>query len=193
MDLAKTRGFALCAKVVLVIILIVLICIFTYIAQSTNIESKPKEKSLYDRLGGVFNIAAVINKFSDDLVENEMVGKNTKNPYLHDWYANHIDRLSGLKFMRTLWLCAVSGGKYTYTPTRAGKFPFGLENAHMKLHISTIEFVETAKVLSNTLDSFNVPEKEKKEVLSAFASHQSEVTTGYFVDKDYKIPVGKFP
>ena len=53
--------------------------------------------------------------------------------------------------------------KYTYTPTRAGKFPFGLENAHMKLHISTIEFVETAKVLSNTLDSFNVPEKEKKK------------------------------
>jgi hemoglobin len=36
-----------------------------------------------------------------------------------------------------------------------------------------------AAVLGRTLDSFNVPQREKEEVLTAFAAHKNEVTTGY--------------
>ena len=37
------------------------------------------EKSLYERLGGVFAISAVVDHFSDALVKNPIVGKNSKN------------------------------------------------------------------------------------------------------------------
>lgn len=36
-----------------------------------------------------------------------------------------------------------------------------------------------AAELGRTLDKFNFPEKEKTEVLSAFAAHKDEVTAGY--------------
>ena len=38
------------------------------------------EKSLYDRLGGVFAIAAVVDHFSDAVVKNPIVGQKSKNP-----------------------------------------------------------------------------------------------------------------
>lgn len=56
----------------------------------------------------------------------------------------------------------------------------GLENAHNNLHISPEEFDAVAGVLSRTLDHFNVPAKEKGEVLAAFAAHKAEVNAGYF-------------
>jgi hemoglobin len=40
------------------------------------------EKSLYERLGGVFAIAAVIDHFSDAVVKNPIVGQKSKNPQL---------------------------------------------------------------------------------------------------------------
>ena len=68
------------------------------------------EKSLYERLGGVFAIAAVVDHFSEAVVKNPIVGKTSKNPALKDWHTKNLTRLPGLKFMRTLWVCAVSGG-----------------------------------------------------------------------------------
>jgi hemoglobin len=37
------------------------------------------EKSLYERLGGVFAIAAVVDHFSDAVVKNPIVGQKSKN------------------------------------------------------------------------------------------------------------------
>ena len=68
------------------------------------------EKTLYERLGGVFPIAAVIDHFSDETVENPIVGQASENPALRDWHTNQLSRLPGLKFMRTLWVCNVAGG-----------------------------------------------------------------------------------
>ena len=44
------------------------------------------EKSLYDRLGGVFAIAAVVDHFSDAVVKNPIVGQKSKNPQLREWH-----------------------------------------------------------------------------------------------------------
>ena len=43
------------------------------------------EPSLYDRLGGAFAIAAVIDRFSDALIKNSMVGQVSDNPQLRQW------------------------------------------------------------------------------------------------------------
>src|SRR4029450_3375879 len=67
-------------------------------------QTKP-DKSLYDRLGGVFAIAAVVDHFSDAVVKNPVVGQKSKNPQLREWHTKNLARLPGLKFMRTLWVC----------------------------------------------------------------------------------------
>ena len=137
------------------------------------------EKSLYERLGGVFAIAAVIDHFSDAVVKNPIVGKTSKNPALREWHTRSLDRLPGLKFMRTLWVCAVAGGPFKYTPTKPGTTEVGLEEAHRDLRILPEEFDEVAAKLGRTLDFVKVSQREKEEVLAAFAAHENEVTAGY--------------
>ena len=81
--------------------------------------------SLYERLGGVFAIAAVIDHFSDAVVKNPIVGQGSKNPELNEWHTKQLDRLPGLKFMRTLWVCNVAGGPFTFAATKPGSTPSG--------------------------------------------------------------------
>src|SRR4030067_2830035 len=102
------------------------------------------EKSLYERLGGVFAIAAVIDHFSDAVVKNPIVGKTSKNPALREWHTRSLDRLPALKCMRTFWVCAVAGGPFKYTPTKPGTTEVGLEEAHRDLRILPEEFDEVA-------------------------------------------------
>jgi hemoglobin len=137
------------------------------------------EASLYERLGGVFAVAAVIDHFSDAVVKNPIVGQKSDNPALREWHTNNLGRLPGLKFMRTLWVCNVAGGPFQFSATRPGATVLGLEEAHRELKISPEEFDEVAAELGRTLDFVKVPQKEKQEVLSAFAAHKGEVTEGY--------------
>ena len=143
------------------------------------IAASAQEKSLYDRLGGVFAISAVVDHFSDALINNKIVGRNSKNPQLRNWHRNNLGRLPGLKFMRTLWVCEVTGGPFTFSPTKPGSTHLGLEEAHRDLKISPAEFDEVAAELGRTLDWAKVPAREKAEVLAAFAAHKGEVTAGY--------------
>ena len=130
------------------------------------------EPSLYERLGGVYAIAAVIDHFSDAVVQNPIVGQQSNNPALRVWHTENLDRLPGLKFMRTLWVCNVSGGPFEYTGTVPGSTVLGLEEAHRKLRISPEEFDEVAAELGRTLDAVGVAEQDKGEVLAAFAAHK---------------------
>lgn len=137
------------------------------------------DASLYERLGGVFAIAAVIDHFSDAVVQNPVVGQKSENPALREWHTNNLGRLPGLKWMRTLWVCNVAGGPFEYIGTKPGKTAVGLEEAHRDLRISPEEFDEVAAELGRTLDFVGVPEREKGEVLAAFAAHKNEVTEGF--------------
>jgi hemoglobin len=127
----------------------------------------------------VFAIAAVVDHFSEAVVPNPIVGQRSENPALREWHTNNLGRLPGLKFMRTLWVCNVAGGPFQYAATKPGSTLLGLEEAHRELKISPAQFDEVAAELGRTLDSFNVPEHEKEEVLAAFAAHKGEVTEGY--------------
>jgi hemoglobin len=137
------------------------------------------EASLYERLGGAFAIAAVVDHFSDAVVRNPIAGQTSDNPQLREWSTNNLGRLPGLKFMRTLWVCEISGGPQRYAATKPGSTHLGLEEAHRELKISPDGFDEVAAELARSLDFFNVPEQEKGEVLAAFAAHKGEVNEGY--------------
>ena len=91
------------------------------------------EASLYERLGGVFAIAAVVDQFSDAVIANPKVGQGSENPQLDAWSTKRRDRLAGLKFMRTLWVCNVAGGPFEYVGTKPGSTAVGLEEAHRAL------------------------------------------------------------
>jgi hemoglobin len=136
------------------------------------------ELSLYERLGGVFAIAAVVDHFSDAVVRNETAGQRSRNPALRGWHTEKLARLPGLKFMRTLWVCTVAGGPFQFAATKPGATLLGLEEAHREFHISPEEFDAVAAELGRSLDAFNVPQREKDEVLAAFAAHKGEVTEG---------------
>ena len=64
-------------------------------------------------------------------------------------------------------------------PPKPGSAQLSLEEAHRALEISPAIFDELVAELGRSLDHFNVPEKEKGEVLAAFAAHKGEVTEGY--------------
>lgn len=139
----------------------------------------PSDQSLYARLGGIFAIAAVVNYFSDEIIRDPVAGAQSQNPALREWHTRQLDRLPGLKFMRTLWVATVSGGPFQFTATRPGSTNLELEEAHRNLGISPAEFDAVAAVLSRSLDHFSVPAREKSEVLAAFAAHKNEVTEGW--------------
>ena len=115
------------------------------------------DSSLYERLGGAFAIAAVVDHFSNALIKNPIVGQGSDNPALNEWHTNDLDRLPGLKFMRTLWVCNVAGGPFQFTATRPGRTVLGLEEAHRDLHISPEQFDEVAAELARSLDAARSP------------------------------------
>ena len=121
------------------------------------------ERSLYERLGGVDAIALVVDRFSDEIITNP---KLNVNPALRKW--NEKGNLPSLKFMRTLWICAATGGPFYYTGRELGE-------AHKDLHITSEEFDEVGAEIGRALDYFNVPEPEQQEVLDAIVARKDEV------------------
>jgi hemoglobin len=139
-------------------------------SRQTQEDKIMSEPTLYERLGGIFAIAAVVDNFSDRLLKNPRIVQ--ANPELHQWHTvNYPGRLPGLKWLRTLWLAALAGGPFQYTGRE-------LRDAHFDLKIPPEVFDEVAAELPHTLDEFNVPEREKGEVLAGFAVEKSEVTAG---------------
>jgi len=110
------------------------------------------EPTLYERLGGIFAIAAVVDNFSDRLLKNPTIVQ--ANPELHQWHTvTYPGRLPGLKWLRTLWLASLAGGPFQYTGRE-------LRDAHFDLKIPAEVFDVVAAELAHTLDDFHVPERE---------------------------------
>jgi hemoglobin len=128
------------------------------------------EKSLYERLGGIFAVAAVVDYFSDQLLKNSKIVD--ANPALKEWHTVKFrERMQGLKFLRTLWVASVAGGPFQYTGE-------DLREAHRDLRITPGVFDEVVSELGKALDHFKVPQREKAEVLAAFNGQKLDVTAG---------------
>ena len=131
-------------------------------------QTTPGEPSLYDRLGGFFPIAAVVNRFSDEIITNP---KLNENPALKEWNETQAEtRLPGLKFGRTLWIAAIAGGPFEYTG-------LPLDEAHAGFHLSADEFSEVGAEIVRALDYYGVPEREKQELVEAYSTAMSDVVT----------------
>jgi len=103
------------------------------------------EPTLYERLGGIFAIAAVIDSFSDRLLKNPKIVD--ANPELREWHTvTYHTRMPGLKWGRTWWLAMKAGGPFMYTGRE-------MRDAHWDLKISPEVFDEVAAELARTLQS----------------------------------------
>ncbi len=135
-------------------------------AQTDDATATAEEPSLYERLGGIFAIAAVVDRFSDAIITNP---KLNENPALKAWNESEAEfRLPGLKFGRTQWVAALAGGPYEYTG-------LPLEEAHKDLHLTAEEFAEVGAEIVRALDYFQVPEREKQELVDAYMTAMPEV------------------
>jgi hemoglobin len=131
-------------------------------------QTTPAAPSLYERLGGYFAIAAVVNRFSDEIITNP---KLNENPALKAWNETQAEsRLPGLKFGRTLWIAAVAGGPFEYTG-------LPLEEAHAELNLTADEFAEVGAEIVRALDFYGVPEQEKQELVEAYQASMTDVVT----------------
>jgi hemoglobin len=159
--------------ILVVLALIVIVCLAR---EGLGLSPVPASKTLYDRLGGAFSIAAVVDHFSDAVLKSPIVGVGSPNIQLREWSSQQsAARLPGLKFLRTLWVCDVAGGPFRYHGTEPGKTHLDLSRAHRNLRISSAEFDEVARLLAVSLAHFNVPGAEKEQVLGAFLAHKVEV------------------
>ena len=112
-------------------------------------------------MGGYFGIAAVVNRFSDEIIRNPILNKN---PALKAWNETQAEaRLPGLKFGRTLWIAAAAGGPFEYTG-------LPLNEAHAEFNLTAEEFAEVGAEIVRALDFFGVPEREQQELVDAYQS-----------------------
>ena len=137
-------------------------------AQSDDATATAEEPSLYDRLGGIFAISAVVNRFSDEIITNP---KLNENPALKAWNETEAAvRLPGLKFMRTLWIASLAGGPFKYTG-------LPLDEAHQDFHLTDEEFKEVGAEIVRALDYYKVPEREKQELVAAYMTAMPDVVS----------------
>lgn len=131
-------------------------------------QTTPAEPSLYERLGGYFAIAAVVDRFSDEIIKNP---KLNENPALKAWNETQAEtRLPGLKFGRTLWIAAAAGGPFEYTG-------LPLKEAHGEFNLTAEEFAEVGAEIVRALDFYEVPEREQQELVEAYKASMTEVVT----------------
>jgi hemoglobin len=109
----------------------------------------PVPKSLYDRLGGLPAIEAVVGEF---------VTRTTSDPRIKERFFN--TDATQLKKLLVELVCQVSGGPCKYS----GR---DMTTAHAGMDLVDEEFTALVEDLVAALDKFKVPEQEKSEILGA--------------------------
>ena len=123
-------------------------------ASPLRAETPAAAPSLYDRLGGVYAIAAVV----DDFIERLLVNKTLNaNPRINEARARVPKQ--GLKYHVTAFVCHATGGPCVYT----GR---DMKPAHAHLNITEKEWRAMVADFRKTLDKFKVPKKEQEELIA---------------------------
>ena len=116
--------------------------------------------TLYKRLGGYDAIAAV----SDDFI-----GRLSADPQFTKFFAGHsTDSIKRIRQLIVDQLCAATGGPCVYI----GR---DMKTSHAGLGITEKDWDASVRHLTATLDKFNVPTKEKDDVLGAIGGLKKDI------------------
>ncbi len=133
-----------------------------------------QERSLYERLGGEAAVSAVIDDFVARVAADGRVNQK--------FARSNIERV---KFHLKQQVCAATGGPCKYTG-------LDMKTAHRHMAVTEGEFGALVEDLVATLDKFNVPEKEKGELLGILGPLKSQIVevqggaTGTPLPKNFK-------
>jgi hemoglobin len=132
-------------------------------ANQTHSEETPAQKSLYDRLGGVYAIAAVIDDFINRVMDNPRLNANPKVDEAH-----HRVSRAGFKYLVTEMVCWATGGPQQYS----GR---SMRDSHVHLDITEEEWQVFLTDLQACLDHFAVPKAEQGELFAIVNSTKSDI------------------
>ena len=121
------------------------------------------QPSLYDRLGGAYSIATVVDDFIERLLVNATLNAN---PAINE--ARRRVPKAGLKFHVTAMVCEVSGGPCKYT----GR---AMRESHEHLNITQAEWDAMVADFKATLDKFKVPQREQRELITIVGSTRTDI------------------
>ena len=119
--------------------------------------------SLYERLGGVYSIASVVDDFIDRIMSDP---KLNANPLVDE--AHHRVSKAGFKYLVTEMVCWATGGSQQYS----GR---SMYDSHAHLNISREEWQVFLDDFQLSLDKFNVPLAEQKELFDIVESTRKDI------------------
>jgi hemoglobin len=126
-------------------------------------QGQPATKSLYDRLGGVYSIATVVDDFIERVLVNDTLNANRAINEARGRVPK-----AGLTFHITTLVCEVTGGPCTYT----GR---AMKESHQQLNITEGQWQAMVADFRKTLDKFNVPAKEQGELITIVDSTKTDI------------------
>jgi hemoglobin len=125
--------------------------------------STQNQASLYERLGGVYNIATVVEDFIDRIMVDPRLNANPRVDEAH-----HRVSPAGFKYLVTEMVCWATGGPQTYT----GR---SMRDSHQDLMITADEWEAFLDDLQQTLDKFGVPQAEQTELKAIVDSTRADM------------------
>ena len=129
---------------------------------ATQAEATP---SLYERLGGVYAIAVVVDDFIDRIMGDPRLNANPRVDEAH-----HRVTPQGFKYYVTEQVCWAAGGPQTYS----GRSMF---DTHRELLITSEEWDAFMDDFHQTLAKFGVPERETGELVAIVESTRADIVT----------------
>lgn len=124
-----------------------------------------EQPSLYDRLGGVYPIATVVDGFIDRIMVDKRLNASPRVDEAH-----HRVSPPGFKYLVTEMACEAAGGPQHYS----GR---SMADSHRHLEIAEQEWEAFMDDLQQTLDRFQVPEPEQAELRAIIESTHHEIVS----------------
>ena len=121
------------------------------------------QPTLYERLGGIYSIATVVDDFVDRVMTDARLNAN---PAVDE--AHHKVPPAGFKYLVTEMVGWAAGGPQTYT----GR---SMRDSHLHLNITPQEWVAFMDDFQQTLDKFSVPAAEQAELKAIVHSTYDDI------------------
>ena len=122
-----------------------------------------QKPSLYERLGGVYSIAAVVDDLIDRVMDDARLNANPKVDEAH-----HRVSRAGFKYLVTEMVCWATGGPQTYT----GR---SMLDSHLHSGITDGEWQAFLGDFQDCLNKFAVPKGEQGELFAIVESTKKDI------------------
>jgi truncated hemoglobin YjbI len=142
---------------------------------TTAAAASTQPKSLFDRLGGMPAISAVVDDFAGNVLSDARINKKFARTNAPRLLANLKD-----------FVCFATGGPCKYTG-------LDMKTSHKNMGTTAGEFNALVEDLVKTLNKFNVPQKEQNELLGALAGLRSDIVEVESVLTGTELPAGFKP